>query len=131
MSSKLKKYLKESILAGIARVQEDEDDDVEEVPSQSDKYFAPEEDEQDWEKEPRTTQLGDKSVGDLYAKQEQLQQLLDKKDAFLMQLRSGQMGMDAYRDAIGNIPQQIKKLRDQIAAETTPEPELDDTEEIN
>jgi hypothetical protein len=130
MSSKLKKYLKESILAGIARVQEDEDD-VEEVPSQSDNYFAPEKDEQDWEKEPETTQLGDKSANDLYAKQEQLQQLLDKKDAFLMQLRSGQMGMDAYRDAIGNIPQQIKKLRDQIAAETTPEPELDDTEEIN
>ena len=130
MSSKLKKYLKESILAGIARVQEDEDD-VEEVPSQSDNYFAPEKDEQDWEKEPETTQIGDKSANDLYAKQEQLQQLLDKKDAFLMQLRSGQMGMDAYRDAIGNIPQQIKKLRDQIAAETTPEPELDDTEEIN
>jgi len=130
MSSKLKKYLKESILAGIARVQEDEDD-VEEVPSQSDNYFAPEKDEQDWEKEPETTQLGDKSANDLYAKQEQLQQLLDKKDAFLMQLRSGQMGMDAYRDAIGNIPQQIKKLRDQIAVETTPEPELDDTEEIN
>jgi hypothetical protein len=130
MSSKLKKYLKESILAGIARVQEDEDD-VEEVPSQSDNYFAPEKDEQDWEKEPETTQLGDKSANDLYAKQEQLQQLLDKKDAFLMQLRSGQMGMDTYRDAIGNIPQQIKKLRDQIAAETTPEPELDDTEEIN
>ncbi len=127
MSSKLKKYLKESILAGIARVQEDEDD-VEEVPSQSDNYFAPEKDEQDWEKEPETTQLGDKSANDLYAKQEQLQQLLDKKDAFLMQLRSGQMGMDAYRDAIGNIPQQIKKLRDQIAAETTPEPELYDTE---
>lgn len=130
MSSKLKKYLKESILAGIARVQEDEDD-VEEVPSQSDNYFAPEKDEQDWEKEPETIQLGDKSANDLYAKQEQLQQLLDKKDAFLMQLRSGQMSMDAYRDAIGNIPQQIKKLRDQIAAETTPEPELDDTEEIN
>lgn len=130
MSSKLKKYLKESILAGIARVQEDEDD-VEDVPSQSDNYFAPEKDEQDWEKEPETTQLGDKSANDLYAKQEQLQQLLDKKDAFLMQLRSGQMGMDAYRDAIGNIPQQIKKLRDQIAAETTPEPELDDTEETN
>lgn len=130
MSSKLKKYLKESILAGIARVQEDEDD-VEDVPSQSDNYFAPEEDEQDWEREPETTQLGDKSTGDLYAKQEQLQQLLDKKDALLMQLRSGQMDMDSYRDAIGNIPQQIKKLRDQIAAETTPEPELDDTEETN
>ena len=130
MSSKLKKYLKESILAGIARVQEDEDD-VEDVPSQSDNYFAPEKDEQDWEKEPETTQLGDKSANDLYAKQEQLQQLLDKKDVLLMQLRSGQMGMDAYRDAIGNIPQQIKKLRDQIAAETTPEPELDDTEETN
>ena len=130
MSSKLKKYLKESILAGIARVQEDEDD-IEDVPSQSDNYFAPEEDEQDWEKEPETTQLGDKSTSDLYAKQEQLQQLLDKKDALLMQLRSGQMDMDSYRDAIGNIPQQIKKLRDQIAAETTPEPELDDTEETN
>jgi hypothetical protein len=112
-------------------VQEEDKEDVEDVPSLSDNYFAPEEDEQDWEKEPETTQLGDKSAGDLYAKQEQLQQLLDKKDALLMQLRSGQMGMDAYRDAIGNIPQQIKKLRDQIAAETTPEPELDDTEETN
>jgi hypothetical protein len=126
MSSTVKKHLKESILASVARMQEEEDEDVADVPTDSDNYFAADEEEEDWEQEPQAAQVGDKSTGDIYAKQEKLQQLLDKKDALLMQLRSGQMGMDAYKNAIGNIPQMIKKLRDQIAIATTPE--LDDEE---
>lgn len=60
-----------------------------------------------------------KPVRDLQAKQTKLKDLEDKKDALLMQLKSGQLTLDQYKSAIGNIPTQIKKLRADIDKETS------------
>ena len=43
-----------------------------------------------------------------------------------MQLKSGQLSLDQYKAAIGNIPNQIKKLR--VDIQQALEPELDDEE---
>lgn len=130
MKSSIKKYLKENILAGISKIREDEDDELDNEPEAEDDYFkADDEDDQDWDEEPQQTQVtGDQSTRSLYGKQEKLQQLLDKKDVILMQYKSGQMSLDQYRDAIGNIPQQIKTLRDQLAASLQSDNDLEDEE---
>ena len=44
-----------------------------------------------------------------------------------MQLKSGQLGLDQYKAAIGNIPAQIKKLRADIQQATAPS--MDDSDE--
>lgn len=44
-------------------------------------------------------------------KQAELKNLENKKDTLLMQLKSGQLSLDQYKAAIGNIPTQIKDLR--------------------
>ena len=53
----------------------------------------------------------DRSTGNLYKKELQLKDLEDKKDALVMQLKGNVIGLDQYKQAIGNIPEQIKKLR--------------------
>ena len=104
MKSKLKKYILESILDSVSGIKEEDPQG---------------ETGQDWETEPQGSEVGkDKSSEDIYVDQEKLQQLLDKKDVILMQYKSGQMSLDDYRNAIGNLPQQIKHLRDKIAAAT-------------
>jgi len=105
MKSKLKKYILENILDSVSDIKEEDPQG---------------ETGQDWETEPQGSEVGkDKSSEDIYVDQEKLQQLLDKKDVILMQYKSGQMSLDDYRNAIGNLPQQIKQLRDKIAAATT------------
>jgi hypothetical protein len=104
MKSELKKYILENILDSVSGITEEDPQG---------------ETGQDWETEPQGTEVGsDKSSEDIYVDQEKLQQLLDKKDVILMQYKSGQMSLDDYRNAIGNLPQQIKHLRDKIAAAT-------------
>lgn len=130
MKSDIKEYLKESILAGISKIREDEDGELDDQPEAEDDYFKADDDDQDWDEEPQQTQVAsDQSTRSLYGKQEKLQQLLDKKDVILMQYKSGQMSLDQYRDAIGNIPQQIKTLRDQITASLEADIDLGDEEE--
>ena len=73
--------------------------------------------EKDYEREPAATSVKmDRPTKNLHTKQEKLQDLENKKDALLMQLKSGQLGLDQYKAAIGNIPAQIKKLRADIDA---------------
>lgn len=73
--------------------------------------------EKDYEREPTAANVKtDRATKNLYSKQEKLQDLEDKKDALLMQLKSGQLSLDQYKAAIGNIPAQIKKLRADIEA---------------
>lgn len=68
--------------------------------------------DKDYEKEPTAANVKtDRTTKNLYTKQKELQDLEHKKDALLMQLKSGQLGLDQYKVAIGNIPAQIKKLR--------------------
>ena len=84
----------------------------------------------DFEQEPATQDIkkDEPSLSGIHKKQAQLKALEDQKDALLMQYKSGQMGLDQYKAAIGNIPAQIKKLRADIENEMTVG--LDDEEEL-
>lgn len=66
----------------------------------------------------------EKNSKDSLEKQVKLRSLEDKKDALVMQLRSGQISIDQYNAAIGNIPTQIKKLKTDLEKEQSP-PEQD------
>ena len=61
-----------------------------------------------------------KPVRDLQSKQTKLKDLENKKDALLLQLKSSQLSLDQYKAAIGNIPNQIKKLRFDIERQVDP-----------
>ena len=112
MKSKLKQYLTENILDGVSKMRE-----MDTMPTDNT--------QPDWDAEPQSTEIGtDKGSEDIHVKQEKLQQLLDKKDVILMQYKSGQMSLDQYKEAIGNLPQEIKNLRDQIIAATSDEDEM-------
>lgn len=90
--------------------EEDTFGDEEEV----DDWNKPEKDDSaEFEKEPSTRDVKSQETGlvGIHKKQAELQALEDKKDALLMQLKSNIIGLDQYREAIGNIPMQIKKLR--------------------
>ena len=70
----------------------------------------------DFEAEPtaRDVKQNDASLTGIHKKQAQLQDLEMQKDKLLMQLKSNIIGLDQYKQAIGNIPIQIKKLRADI-----------------
>jgi len=83
--------------------------------------------EKDIDKEPAPTSVRtDRTTKNLQTKELKLKALEDQKDALLMQLKSGQLSLDQYKAAIGNIPNQIKKLR--VDIQQALEPELDDEE---
>ena len=73
----------------------------------------------EFEREPTTRDIKksqpDSTGGDdIFAKQAELRQLEDEKDALLMQWKSGVLTTDQYRTAIGEIPTKIKNLRADI-----------------
>jgi hypothetical protein len=123
----IQKFLTENKLTGQSQMREDDNtgltmpvgDDYEEMYDDSDE----EKDEEDWstsdsydgnyEEEPtaKDVKQGDKSLTGIHKKQAELQALEDKKDALLMQLKGNIIGLDQYKQEIGNIPAQIKKLR--------------------
>lgn len=75
-------------------------------------YKSDDDDSGEFEKEPTKKDVTEPaSLSGVHKKQADLKALEDKKDALLMQLKSGQLGLDQYKAAIGNIPAQIKKLR--------------------
>jgi hypothetical protein len=81
----------------------------------SDSWNKPEDDDSgEFEKEPTAADIKEPGTGDIHKKQSDLKALTDKKDKLLMMYKSGQIGLDQYKELIGNIPQLIKKLRDQI-----------------
>ena len=67
----------------------------------------------DFEKEPTAKDVNQNatSLTGIHKKQAQLQDLEAQKDRLLMQLKGDVIGLDQYKQAIGNIPMQIKKLR--------------------
>jgi len=70
---------------------------------------------EDFEKEPSAKDIQEpKELLGIHKKQQDLNKFLDYKDQLLMQYKSGQLGLDQYKELIGNIPQQIKKLKSQI-----------------
>lgn len=98
---------------------------------EEDSYYKDDSDDMgDFEKEPVAQDIkkDEPSLKGIHKKQAELKALEDKKDALLMQLKSGQLGLDQYKGAIGNIPAQIKKLRADIDSEMSVG--LDDEEEL-
>lgn len=94
----------------------DEDDDYEIDEPTDDWHKAEPDDSAQYEKEPTTKDVSQQepALSGIHKKQAQLKALIQQKDMLLMQYKSGQMTLDQYREKIGNIPQQIKHIKDQI-----------------
>jgi len=112
---------------GASRGMREEDNTGLTMPVGNDEEMFGDEEEDDWnkpepdtsaefEKEPSTRDVkqNDASLTGIHKKQAQLQDLEMQKDQLLMQLKSNIIGLDQYKQAIGNIPMQIKKLRADI-----------------
>lgn len=138
----IQKFLVENKLTKRARLEEDAmtKTDSEQLAMNDEEMFGDDEEDSyykddsgdmgDFEQEPATQDIkkDEPSLSGIHKKQAQLKALEDQKDALLMQYKSGQMGLDQYKAAIGNIPAQIKKLRADIENEMTVG--LDDEEEL-
>lgn len=119
----IQKFLTENKLTGQSQMREEDNTglvmptgDEEETfddEEETDDWNAPEEDSADYEQEPsaKDVKQNDASLTGIHKKQANLQALEDQKDALLMQLKSNIISLDQYKEAIGNIPAQIKKLR--------------------
>jgi hypothetical protein len=119
MEFNISKYLTEHVLtAQASRLGEDETDELElDMDEPKDDWNKPDEfDVADDEREPTTKDVAQQepALSGIHKKQAQLKALTDQKDMILMQLKSGQLTLDQYKEKIGNIPQHIKRLKDQI-----------------
>jgi hypothetical protein len=84
---------------------------------EEDSWNKPEADDSaQFEKEPTVGDVkkNDASLTGIHKKQAQLQDLEAQKDKLLMQLKGNVISLDQYKEQIGNIPMQIKKLRADI-----------------
>lgn len=121
----IKKFLTENKLTGQSQMRKEDDNTGLVMPTgDEEETFDDEEETDDWnkpepddsaefEKEPSTKDVkqSDKSLTGIHKKQAELHNLENQKDALLMQLKSNIISLDQYKEAIGNIPDQIKKLR--------------------
>lgn len=120
----IQKFLSENKLTGQSQMRQEDDNTGLTLDLDGEETFNDEEETDDWnkpetdnsaefEKEPSTKDVkqNDKSLTGIHKKQAELQNLENQKDALLMQLKSNIIGLDQYKNAIGNIPDQIKKLR--------------------
>ena len=123
----IQKFLTENKLTGQSQMREDDNtgatmhigDDYEEMQDDSDEeddnWNKPDYDDaaDQYEKEPSTKDVkqGEASLTGIHKKQAQLQDLEAQKDRLLMQLKGNVISIDQYKQEIGNIPAQIKKLR--------------------
>lgn len=148
MEFNLKKFLVEHKLTKMSTLREDDntgtimktDDEQDEVSDEELFGDEPEDtwykddsrDSEEFEKEPTRKDVQEPTnLSGTLKKQAQLKALEDQKDALLMQYKSGTMGLDQYKVAIGNIPAQIKKLRADIdAALNVSVDDSDDDEQI-
>ena len=122
----IQKFLFENKLTGQSQMREEDNTGLT-MPVGDDEEMFGDEEEDDWnksepddsaefEKEPSTRDVkqNDVSLTGIHKKQAQLQDLEVQKDKLVMQLKSNILGLDQYKQAIGNIPMQIKKLRADI-----------------
>lgn len=131
MEFNINKYLTENVLtAQASRIGEDNEKDVLDTAATSDDQdddYEVDEPEDSWhkaepddsaqfEKEPTAKDVNqpEPALSGIHKKQAQLNALVDQKDMLLMQYKSGQLTLDQYKEKIGNIPQQIKHIKDQI-----------------
>lgn len=125
----IQKFLSENRLTGQSRMREDDNTGLTMPVGNDEEMFddgSEEKDQDDWstastdngdfEVEPtaKDVKQNDASLTGIHKKQAQLQDLEMQKDQLLMQLKSNIIGLDQYKQAIGNIPMQIKKLRADI-----------------
>jgi hypothetical protein len=122
----IQKFLSENKLTGQSQMREEDNTGLTlPVGGEEETFDDEEEDQDDWttastddgdfddEVEPtaKDVKQNDASLTGIHKKQAQLQDLEAQKDKLLMQLKSNIIGLDQYKQAIGNIPMQIKKLR--------------------
>lgn len=101
MDFDIKNYLIENGLTNISDNQEEEFD------QESEDDFEPDYTGKD-------VSYGNTPLSKVPRLQVDLKDLESKKDSLLMQLRSNIISLDQYKQSIGNIPTQIKKLRADI-----------------
>jgi len=122
----IQKFLTENKLTGQSQMREEDNtgltmpvgndeemfDDGSEEEDQED-FSTASTDNGDFDAEPTTTDIkqNDASLTGIHKKQAQLQDLEVQKDRLLMQLKGDVISLDQYKQEIGNIPMQIKKLR--------------------
>jgi hypothetical protein len=125
MKLNLKEFFNIGSKASTAPVAEDDNTGLTMPVGNDEETFDDEEETDDWnkldandrgdefEKEPTTRDVKQNadSLTGIHKKQAQLQDLEAQKDKLLMQLKGNVIGLDQYKQAIGNIPMQIKKLR--------------------
>lgn len=122
----IQKFLTENKLTGQSQMREDDNTGLTMPVGDDEEMFGDEEEEDNWNKpeaddfddevEPtaKDVKQNDASLTGIHKKQAQLQDLEAQKDKLLMQLKGNVIGLDQYKQAIGNIPMQIKKLRADI-----------------
>ena len=135
MEFNIQKFLSENKLTGQSQMREEDNtelvlqtgDDYEEEAEDEDKFDDNGDERDDWnkqdfddtdqyEKEPtaKDVKKDDPALKGIHKKQAQLQGLEAEKDKLLMQLKGNVISLDQYKQSIGNIPNQIKKLRADI-----------------
>jgi hypothetical protein len=120
----IQKFLTENKLTGQSQMREEDNTGLTmPVGNDEDEYSDDEEDQDDWttastddgdyEEEPtaKDVKQNDASLTGIHKKQAQLRDLEAQKDRLLMQLKGNVISLDQYKQEIGNIPMQIKKLR--------------------
>jgi len=119
----IKKFLTENKLTGQSQMREEDNTNLIMPTGDEEETFDDEEETDDWNKpeadsfddeaEPTTKDVkqNDVSLTGIHKKQAQLQDLEAQKDRLLMQLKGNVISLDQYKQEIGSIPAQIKKLR--------------------
>lgn len=119
---------------GVYGDEEAEDEDkFDDNGDERDDWNKPEPDSSaDFEKEPsaKDVKKDDAALKGIHKKQADLQNLEVEKDKLLMQLKGNVISIDQYKQAIGNIPSQIKKLRADIDKAMTVSVDDDSEEEM-
>ena len=150
MEFNIQKFLSENKLTGQSQMREEDNtelvlstgEDYEEAEDE-DKFDDNGDERDDWnkpepdnsaefEKEPsaKDVKQGDAALKGIHKKQADLQNLEVEKDKLLMQLKGNVISIDQYKQAIGNIPSQIKKLRADIDKAMTVSVDDDSEEEV-
>lgn len=136
MEFNIQKYLTENKLTGQSQMREDDNTELtlhtgddggdfesgddfsdEDINEPEDTWNKPEPDDSaQFEKEPTTKDVKQQepALSGIHKKQADLQNLEAEKDKLLMQLKSNIISLDQYKEKIGNIPAQLKKLRADI-----------------
>lgn len=153
MEFNIQKFLSENKLTGQSQMREEDNTELvlqtgdnyeEEEAEDEDKFDDNGEERDDWnkpdfddaadqyEKEPtaKDVKKDDPALKGIHKKQAQLQGLEAEKDKLLMQLKGNVISLDQYKQSIGNIPNQIKKLRADIDKAMTVTADDDSEEDV-